>query len=87
MTVTDVVATDVVATDELISVNGDNGVRDMGAEGKAGALLFASGKDDEAVGDAGALVGTGVLPDRAVDLKRRATMRDYGTPPDSLVRC
>jgi len=99
-----VTATDVVATDDSISVNGDNGVRGMEAAGKAGVLLFASGKDeetardsvvvsftcvkdDEAVGDVGALVGMGVLPNGAVDLKRRATMRDYGTKPDSLVQC
>ena len=50
-------------------------------------VSFTCVKDDEAVGDVGALVGMGVLPNGAVDLKRRATMRDYGTRPDSLVRC
>ena len=54
---------------------------------RSNGSLTPSVKDDEAVGDVGALVGMGVLPNRVVDLKRRATMRDYGTRPDSLVRC
>jgi len=99
-----VMTTNVVATDDSISINGDNGVRDIEAVGKVGVLLFVSGKDEEtvrdsgvvlftcvkdneAVGDAGALVGMGVLPDGALDLKWRATMRGYGTRPNSLVWC
>ena len=87
-------------TDEVISVNGDNGVGGKGAMGDAGALLFTfdeamgdSGvtlftcvNDEEAVGDAGALVAMGDLPDGALDLKRRATMSNYGKRSDSSVR-
>ena len=57
------------------------------AVGDSGATSFTCVKDEEAVGDAGALVATGVLADGAADLKRRATMSDYGRKTDSSVRC
>jgi len=59
----------------------DEAVRD------SGVALFTCVKNEDAVEDARALVVMGVLPDRAVDLKRQATMSDYGRKTNSSVQC
>ena len=61
--------------------------RDDEAMGDSGVTSFTCVNDEEAVGDAGTLVATGDLPDGALDLKRRATVSDYGRRSNSSVRC
>ena len=61
--------------------------RDDEAIGDSGVTSFTCVNNEEAVGDTGTLVAMGDLPNGALDLKRRATVSDYGRGFDSLVRC
>jgi hypothetical protein len=68
-------------TDEAMFGRDDEAMED------SGVTSFTCVNGEEAVGDAGALVAMGDLPDGALARRRRATMSNYDRRSDSSVRC